>query len=324
MALALVGLVLLAVPLFAGGEQEGADAQDNAIQVGILLPGNINDNGWNASAYEGLMMAKEQFGVKVNYLESVPTSDFEEGFRNYAVAGYDLVIGHGYQFADAAEKVAKDFPDTAFAILNAGVSAEPNLASFQFTNWQPGYVTGVLAGLITKTNKIGAIGGQEIPVIKDALEAFRDGAKSVNPSANVVITYVDTWDDVAKGKETAKAMIDSGADVVVTDANAVGLGSIEACDELGAYAIGFVDDQYKTDPDTVVASGIQSNQKMVVYVVQAFLEGKFKPGVYQLGINEDAEGISPFYDWEKKLPADVIEKVRQTEADIKSGTITWP
>jgi basic membrane protein A len=318
----IVGMVLAAVvPVFAGGEQE---VESGKMKVGILLPGNINDSGWNQTAYQGMVAAKEKFDIEISYMESVAQSDQEEAFRNYANEGYDLVIGHGYQFQDAALKVAEDFPDTYFAVLNGSVQQEPNVASYQFTNWQPGYVTGALAGLITETNKIGAIGGQEIPVIKDALEAFRDGARRVNPEANVTITYVDSWTDIAKGKETALAMIDSGADVVVCDANAVGLGSIEACQERGVLAIGFVQDQYEVAPETVVASGIQSNQKLVYYVIEEFLRGNFKAGIFQLGIAEGVEGISPLYDWEEKLPARVIEEVRSIEKRIADKEITWP
>ena len=332
MSLVLV-VLMLGVLVLAGCGQKTSEPQKASdspkseapkkFRVGLLLPGNINDKGWNASAYEGLMKAKEQFGVEVSYMESVAPSDMEEVFRRYATQGYDLVLGHGFQFADAAKKVASEFPKTKFGVLNGGVSTAPNLASFQFTNWQPGYVTGVLAGLITKSNVIGAIGGQKIPVIEDALNAFKDGALSVNPKAKVTITYVDSWDDVAKGKETALAMIQNGADIVVTDANAVGLGAIEAAKAKRTYHIGFVDDQYQVAPEVVVASGIQSNQKMVVFAVEKAMKGGFEPEVFTLGINEGAEGISPLYEWEKKLPKEVVEKVKQTEKDIAEGKITW-
>ncbi|WP_227764903.1 BMP family protein [Zhaonella formicivorans] len=328
--IALVLVLALAVLAGCGGqkadnsgtEQPQGDSKET-LKVGILLPGNINDKGWNASAYEGLMQAKEKFGVEVTYQENVTQSDMEEVFRNYATNGYNLIIGHGYQFSDAAQKVAEEFPDAKFAILNGYVSNGKNLASYSFTNWQPGYVAGTLAGLLTKTNKIGAIGAQKIPVIEDALEAFKDAAKAVNPNAEVVITYVDSWDDVAKGKETALAMINNGADVVTCDANAVGLGAIEAAKEKGTYHIGFVDDQYNVAPEVVVASAIQSNQEMVKYVVKAVLDGNFKPEQNVLGIKEGVEGISSFHDWESKLPKEVIDKVMQVNQDIIDGKITW-
>ncbi|MCF8001173.1 MAG: BMP family protein [Halanaerobiales bacterium] len=316
-------VILLTIVMMLSIFSLGVLGADESTKVGVLLPGNINDSGWNASVYEGLMTAGEKYDIKVNYMESVAQSDFEEAFRNYAVMDYDLVIGHGYQFQKAAKKVAESYPETYFAILNGSTSMEPNLASYQFTNWQPGYLSGVLAGLITENDHIGAIGGQEIPVISDALEAFKDGVHRVNPEAKVVITYVDTWSDVAKGKETASAMIENGADVVVTNANAVGLGSIEACKEAGVYAIGFVNDQHDVAPDTVVASGIQSNQKLVLRVIEDYLNDEFSAGIYNLGIAEGVEGLSPFYNWEDKLPEEVINKVNEVEQKIIEGEITW-
>lgn len=332
LVLFLVVTMLLSV-VGCGGTQESPDneanqeapaaQQEETLKVGLLLPGNVNDKGWNASAYEGLMTAKDEFDVEVAYQEAVTQSDMEEVFRNYATSGYNLIIGHGYQFSDAAAKVAEEFPDVKFVILNGAVSNGKNLASYSFTNWQPGYVAGYLAGLLTETNKIGAIGAQQTAVIEDALNAFAQAAKAANPNADVTITYVDSWDDVAKGKETALAMIDNGADVVTCNANAVGLGAIEAAKERGTIHIGFVDDQFAVAPEVVVASGIQSNQEMVKLVIKETLDGNFNPAANIKGIKEGVEGISSFHDWEDKLDKEIIDKVKQVEQDIIDGKITF-
>lgn len=293
------------------------------LKVAIILPGNINDNGWNASAYQGLKQAEEEFNVDGSYQEAVSQSDQEEVFRNFANNGYDLIIGHGYQFADTEKKVAEDFPNVKFVVLNGAIGNGKNLGSYSFTNWQPGYLTGVLAGLVTKTNILGAIGAEEIPVIKSSMEAFAAGAKSVNPKVKVNITYIGSWDDVAKGKETALSMYNNNTDIVVTDANAVGLGSIEAAKQVNKYAIGFVSDQFDIAPEVVIASGIQSNTEMVKYVVKEVIDGKFRPeGDNVIGVKENAEGIT-LRDWEKKLPKDVVDKVEQTKQDIIDGKITY-
>jgi basic membrane protein A len=304
-------------------ETPADDSQKDSLKVALLLPGNVNDAGWNASAYEGLTMAGDEFGVEIAYQEAVTQSDMEEVFRNYAVNGYDLMIGHGFQFSDAAERVAEEFPDAKFVVLNGAISNGKNLASYSFTNWQPGYVGGYLAGLLTETNKIGAIGAQQTSVIEDALTAFAQAAKEVNPNADVTITYVDTWDDVAKGKETALAMINNGADVITCNANAVGLGAIEAAKEKGTLHIGFVDDQFNVAPDTVVASALQSNQEMVKLIVKETLEGKFNPAENVKGIKDGVEGISSFHAWEDKLDQEIIDKVKQIEQDIIDGKITF-
>jgi len=306
-----------------GSQETPTEQSETSLKVGLLLPGNINDKGWNASAYEGLMAAKDEFGVEVAYQEAVTQSDMEEVFRNYATSGYNLIVGHGYQFSDAAAKVAEEFPDVKFVILNGSVSNGKNLASYSFTNWEPGYVGGYLAGLLTKTNKIGAIGAEKTAVIEKSMNGFAQGAKAANPNAEVTIAYVNTWDDVAKGKETALALIADGADVVTCDANAVGLGAIEAAKEQGTYHIGFVDDQFEVAPEVVVASAIQSNQEMVRLVVKETLEGNFNPAANIRGIKDGVEGISSFHDWENKLDKEIIDKVKQVEQDIIDGKITF-
>lgn len=305
------------------GNNDTNQNEDKKLKVAIILPGNINDGGWNATAYEGLKRAEEEFGIESAYQEAVSQSDQEEVFRNFAVNGYELIIGHGYQFADTAKKVAEDFPDAKFVVLNGTVGNGKNLGSYSFTNWQPGYLTGVLAGLVTETNILGAIGAEESPVITASMEAFVAGAKAVNPEVTVNLTYIGSWDDVAKGKETALSMYNNGADIVVTDANAVGLGSIEAAKEVKKYAIGFVQDQFDIAPEYVIASGIQSNSEMVRYVVKEVIEGKYNPqGDNILGVKENAEGIT-LRDWADKLPKEVVDKVEEVKQNIISGKLTY-
>ncbi len=301
-----------------------ADTDAAALKVALLLPGSINDKGWNATAYEGLMTAEKDYGIEGAYQENVAQSDMEGVFWDYASDGYDLIIGHGYQFGDAAEKVCVEFPDVDFVVLNGSNSNGTNLASYSFTGWEAGYVGGAVAGLISQSNKIGAIGAQDTTAISNAMLGFKAGAEAVNPDAEVTITYVNTWDDVAKGKETALAMIDDGADVVTCDANAVGLGAIEAAKERGTYHIGFVDDQYEVAPDVVVNSCLQSNQMLVQVVVENSLNGTLKYETNVSGISDGAEGLAPWYDWEDKLDPEIIAQVNQIQQDIIDGKIKSP
>lgn len=327
-----IAVLAAAIMLFSSGcsarnttstKEDNNQNEVKKLKVAIVLPGNINDNGWNASAYQGLKQSEEEFNIESNYQEAVSQSDQEEVFRNFATNGYDLVIGHGYQFADTAKKVAEEFPNVKFVVLNGSVGNGKNLGSYSFTNWQPGYLTGALAGLVTKTNVIGAIGAEESPVITATMESFAAGAKAVNPKVKVNITYIGSWDDVAKGKETALSMYNNNTDIIVTDANAVGLGSIEAAKQVKKYAIGFVSDQFDIAPENVIASGIQSNTEMVKYVVKAVIDGKFNPESNNiLGVKENAEGIT-LRDWEKKLPKDVVDKITQIKQDIIDGKITY-
>ncbi len=344
LALALIALLVLtacggtqqaasSAPAAASTAASSAAAQDGSaapasaegtLRVALLLPGSINDKGWNASAYEGLKTVEKDHGVEVAYQENVAQSDMEGVFWDYASEGYDLIIGHGYQFGDAAEKVCAEFPEVDFVVLNGNNSNGTNLCSYSFTGWETGYLGGALAGLLTESNQIGAIGAEDTPAISNAMVGFQAGAAAVNPEAKVTVTYVNTWDDVAKGKETALAMIDSGSDVVTCNANAVGLGAIEAAKERGTYHIGFVDDQYEVAPEVVVNSALQSNQRLVAVVVENALAGTLKYEVNISGIADGAEGLAPWYDWEDKLDPEILSQIDQIRQDIVDGKIKSP
>ena len=303
-----------------GGESTAA----KDLRVALLLPGSISDKGWNASAYEGLMTVAKEYGVDVAYQENVAQSDMEGVFWDYASDGYNLIIGHGYQFGDAAEKVCTEFPDVDFVVLNGSNQNGKNLCSYGFTGWETGYMGGALAGLLTESGKIGVIGAEDTPVISNSMVGFKAAAEAVNPGCDVTVTYVNTWDDVAKGKETALAMINNGCDVVSCDANAVGLGAIEAAKENSTYYIGFVDDQYEIAPEVVVNSALQSNQRLVAVVVEDALNGTLKHEVNVAGVAEGAEGLAPWYDWADKLDPEIITRLDQIKQDIIDGKIASP
>lgn len=298
-------------------------AGEGKLKVALLLPGPVDDGGWNGNAYKALMEAKTEFGAEVSFMENIAQSDFEEAFRNYASDGYNLVIGHGFQFQDAAMKVAQDYPDTKFVIFNGSVSQEPNVASIHFTDWEPGYIAGAMAGLATKTNKVGGIGAIEIPVIYNAIEGYKAGAKAVNANVEVITSYVGTWDDIPKGKETALAMINNGCDVVMCDANQVGLGSISACKEAGVYAVGFVNDQASLAPDNVIGSALYDTGVMVKLVIRSVQDGTFKPEVKGVGLKEGAHGLTWNPKFEESMP-DLVSKVNQIAQDIIDGKVTAP
>ncbi|HHY38314.1 MAG TPA: BMP family ABC transporter substrate-binding protein [Clostridia bacterium] len=316
----------------AGGQPEstekgeGETKEETAktkVKVALLLPGPIDDAGWNGNAYKGLVEAAEKFGIETSYMEKIPQAEFEAAFRDYASQGYDLVIGHGFEFQDAAKKVAGEFPEVKFVVFNGSVSAEPNLASVHFLDWQPGYLAGAVAGLITKTNRVGVIGGLEIPVIKSAVDAYKVAAETVNPKVKVASSYVGTFEDIAKGKETALAMINNGADVIMCDADQVGVGSIMACKEKGVYAVGFVNDQSEVAPDTVIASALYRTGVLVEYAVKNVVEGTFKSEVVGIGIKEGAHGLVWNPKFKEKMP-DTVSRLDQIIKDMIDGKIEPP
>jgi basic membrane protein A len=296
---------------------EGEKNKTEKLKVALLLPGTINDNGWNATAYNGLKMIEKDLGTEIAYTEKVAQSDQEETFRNYISQGFNVLIGHGFEFGDAAKRVAKDNPNVKFLITSTDISQGPNLASINTNPMQMGFLEGVVAGLATKSNILGAVGGMEIPPITLAIQGFEAGVKYINPNAQVFISMTGDFDDAVKAKESAKALIGKGADVVMLDADQAGLGVIEACKEKGVYAVSSIAVQHELAPDTVLGSGISDVPKAMELAVKHVIDGDFKAQFYDVGVKEGVVYLVP----NPKFESIYKEKIDQVVSDIKSGKI---
>lgn len=302
------------------GTTTTGDQAKGKLKVGLILPGPINDNGWNATAYEGLKAMEKELGAETKYTENVSQSDQEEIFRNYGSAGFDIVIAHGFQFADAAKKVAAQFPKTKFVINNADV-ADNNLCSLVVDNYQMGFLQGAVAALLTKSNKVAAIGGEEMPPIRQTIEGFVEGAKYVNPQIDVKTAMTGSFSDVAKMKEMTTSLINQGVDVVMGDANQASLGAIQAAQEKKVLAIGYGSDLNNVAPDTVATSAIQSWAKAMVALGKIVQEGKYEPKVYYMGVKEGAVYLAPYHGFDGKIAAETKNKINQIIEDLKAGKI---
>lgn len=306
----------------AGGADGGkAAASAGDFKVALLTPGPINDNGWNATAYQGLMKIKEELQAKTAYSENVSQSDMEEFLRGYANDGYSIVIGHGFEFADTMKRLAKDFPKTWFLVTSTTVSQEPNLASISTNNREQGYLMGTVAALMSKSKTVAAIGGQEIPPILNSVKGFEDGAKAADPSIKVITTMTGSSNDVAKAKETAISFIEKGADVVMTNANQAGLGGIEAAKQKGVLAIGSNQDQNVNGPDTVVVSVIQDYPKAMAVVAKRVKDNLMKAEALQLGVKEGAIYLSSFHSFDGKISKETKDKIAKVVTDLSEGKI---
>ncbi|HHU33113.1 MAG TPA: BMP family ABC transporter substrate-binding protein [Clostridia bacterium] len=297
--------------------------EEEKLRVALALAGPVNDMGWNASAFEGLKEAEKLFDIEATYQENVQQSDMEEVFRNYALAGYNLIIGHGFQFGDALMKVSEEFPDLKFVVTSSDISKAPNLASVNLDNEQKGFLAGAVAALLTKTNTVGYIGGQEIPPIKGTAIGFEAGAKYINPDIKVLSTFTGSFEDVNKAKEVALAMISENADVIMANANQAGLGPIEACQEKGVLSIGSNQDQNEIAPDTVVTSAIQSSPILIKFLVEKVQKGEFEPKFYNLGVAEGAVYLAPWHGFEDKIPQEVKDKVEEITEGLRAGQIEY-
>ncbi|MEA5059469.1 MAG: BMP family protein [Candidatus Pelethousia sp.] len=322
-------LVLLTVCLLALVVAVGCSAtpavneEDAQLKVALCVSGPVNDGGFCAGAYEGLLLAEKDLGVAVSYTENVDITDIEAVFTDYASQGYDLIIGHGFQFGDPALKVGEKYPDTKFVCTNANVESE-NVASYELGGKDGSYVMGALAAYMTKTNKIGMIAGMEGPSQIKIIEGYKLGAKSVNPDIQIFYTFTGSFTDVAKGNDAAVAMIDNGADVIAHCANQAGMGGIKAAQEAGILATGNCDDQYEAAPDTIMCSDVWSTPGLIKAAVQDVLDGKFEGGFHELGMAAGMVDIAPYHNFEDKIPQEVKDSIAKLVESIKTGELEVP
>jgi basic membrane protein A len=319
--LATMLLVAALIITACGAPAAETPPEEGPIKVALVMPGSIADQGYNAAAYAGLQAIEEELGAETAYTEMVPIAEYEEAFRDYAAQGYDIVIGHGFEFGDPIEIVAPEYPDTKFLVVN-GIVAGENYASLLHQNHQTAFVCGYIAARMSETGKLGAIGGFAYPVIVQQLEAYRLGAEYADPDTKVTIAYLDTWDDIALGKEATLAQISAGADCVFHVADAAGLGVIQACEEQGVWAIGFAYDQNAVAPDTVITSTVIDYQKMLVDAVREVRDGTFEFNkVHDYGLDS---GVIRVADYHGLVPDDIAAGAKEVEQEIISGEIEVP
>jgi basic membrane protein A len=317
-------LVMVSLAGCAPKTEEPAPATETpttaAPKIVLILPGPINDQGWNATAYEGLKLVEKDLGVKMEYVESVQQADFESTLRDYGEKGYDLVFAHGTQFFDAAKAIGPQYPDTFYMVINSEEGVAPNVGGIGIREWEGGYVAGTLAAMNTTSKKLGAIGSFPFPVIEGTLDAFEAAAIAVDPTITVTKTYVNSWDDIQKGKETALAMAEAGADLVFCTANQVGLGSIDAAKTKGIKAIGYISPQNEVAPGTVIASITYNTPGLFKVAVQNFLDGKLTAEGKSLGWVDDVLSMQ----WTDQSTVEMKAKVEQIIQDLKDGKIDNP
>ena len=184
----------------------------------MVTSGPTNDQGWNYDALRGIQAIHDKLGWDMAYSENVPVAQ-QQSVAQYAQQNYDLVFAHGYEWGDALIAVAKDFPNVMFAQINATTEGA-NIVGTSFKYGELGYFTGMAAGLMTKNNKIGVVAAQDAPQVTADTDTMKTGALSVNPNADVNVSFVVLWDDVVKGGQVAQAQIDRGVDVLIIMGNA--------------------------------------------------------------------------------------------------------
>ncbi len=305
-------------------------------KVGLILAtGGLGDKSFNDISFAGCQMAKEKLGVDFDYVEPKSIAEYEGFQRDFAKDGeYILIIGIGYDQAEGLSIVAAEYPEQNFALIDMVVN-NTNVASLTFRANEGSFLVGVVAGMMTKTGKIGFVGGDDIPLIRDFFEGYEAGAKWANP--NVVVSapvFVGDWADPTKAKELATTLIEQGNDAIYSAAGKSGLGALEGAHEEGVMAFGVDLCQDYLYPE-MVASMTKRVDIAVYEMILSALVGKFKGGFYSGGIKEGWIGMCrlPVEQslWEElfkfkhqPLPANVLDKVKEAKDGILSGEINVP
>lgn len=304
--------------------------EPETFKVGMLLPGSISDQGWNALAYDGLKAIETELGAEISYVESLTSADWAADFRSYAMQGYHLIFGHGYEYQAAAIAVAQDYPEIVF-ITSAGASGaiRENVSSIVFRLEQATYLLGMISGMMTQTDKIGIIGGVELPSGSSTFMAFEGGVKSVNPDAVVQRAYVGDWENIAKARELALAQIQEGVDFIFHNANEAGIGVFEAvvlAQDSGktVYSFGANRDQSAVSPRAVLANAVIT-PRAYIQLANAVREGTFESKLYVFTMTTDG-AIALTYNPElvAQVPEEVQQKVEKARLQILAGTLKVP
>lgn len=294
------------------------------MKVGIVLStGGLGDKSFNDSAYRGLEKAKKDLGIDFKYVEPASPAEDEQYLREYADAGYDLIIATGFQMTDAAKNVAKDYPDKKFAMIDDVVDL-PNVKSLTFAEDEGSFLAGALAAMMSKTGVIGFVGGMEVPLIKKFQRGYEDGAKYVNPNIKVLVTYTasqNPFNDPVKGKENTISQIKQGADVIYHAAGGTGMGVIDAAKQNGVFAIGVDSNQDGVAPGTVLTSMIKNVDVAVYDTIKETQEGKFKGGQEVFGVKNDGVGLTDFEFTKDKIGEANLQRLQEIVNKIKAGEI---
>nr|WP_031255359.1 BMP family protein [Curvibacter lanceolatus] len=275
---------------------------------------------WVSRIHKALKAAEARGEIEYKASENVANADYERVMREYIAGGNQLIVGEVFGVEAAARKVAKDSPKTSFLLGSSGKPQAPNFSVFDNFIQEPAYLSGMVAGGMTKSNKIGMVGGFPIPEVNRLMNAFMAGAKEVNPKVEFSVSFINSWFDPPKAKEATFAMIDQGADVLYAER----FGVSDAAKEKGKLAIGNVINTQDKYPDTVVASALWNMEPSIDRALKLVKEGKFSAedyGPYSMMKHKGSE-LAPLGTFEKKVPADIVSKVKAREAEILAGKFT--
>lgn len=286
--------------------------------------GGINDQSFNQSAWDGFKRAEGELGVEVVYLESKQEADYAANLETLYDQGNDLIWGVGFMMGDKVREAAEINPEQKYACIDVFYEAPPeNLLGVTFKEQECSYLVGYIAGKMSKTGKVGFVGGMDFDVIHRFQYGYMAGVKAASDKCEVLVQYAGVFDDVTKGKSIANQMYQKGADIVFHAAGFTGSGVIEAAKENDKYAIGVDQDQNPLAPDNVITSAVKRVDNAIFNVIRDLSEGTFAGGGQVIyGLAEGGVDIAPTSD--KHVPKAILDEVAALKRAIIEGKVKVP
>ena len=336
----LILILIFATALFVSSCGTSTEAQRQCnIRVGIVFDiGGKNDRSFNAAAWDGVQRAEKDLGICLYDVEPGNPTSIEPAMRAFAEKNFDLIIGVGFAQGPIMQKVAVDFPNIKFAIVDGvitGKDGKPleNVASLVFREHEGSYLVGMIAASKSKTGTLGFVGGMDIPLIHRFAKGYEEGAQSVNPDAKVITNYVgvtdSAWNNPGKGKELALSQINQGADVIFTAAGNSGLGAFDAVEQYGVnangeanrFVIGVDSNQNGVKPGFVLTSMVKRVDNAVYDVVKEVLGGEFAGGFHVFGLDKDGVAYAMDDNNKSLIAPEILQRVEAAKGKIIGGEI---
>ncbi len=290
--------------------------------------GGLGDKAFNDGCWLGVQKAVKDFGVKAKVIQSYEQEDYVPNITNAAEHG-DVVMAAGFLMTDAMAKVAPMYPKKYFIIVDTVVKA-PNVASFLFKEQEGAFLAGMLAAAVTKKGIVGYVGGMKIPPVIRFAVGYEAGVRTycaiTGKKVKVIGSYTGTFNDAAKGKAAAMSLFGQGADIVFHIAGQTGLGVIEAAKEKGEgyFAIGVDLNQDAIAPGRVLTSVLKRVDVAAYLGIKMVVEGKFKGGIYELGLKENGVGLTDMKYTRKYIPKKVLALIEKAKKAIIEGKLVVP
>ncbi len=292
---------------------------EKVLNIGIIFgSGGLGDRSFNDSAYAGLLEAQKQFNIRFETIEFSDNQSNLNALRELARNKYDLIIGVAYENQVNITTVAREFPQSKFALIDAAAEGG-NVASVVYREQEGDFLMGVLAAMLTKTKSVGVIGGTDIPAIRRIMSGFEQGVAYQDPSVRVFADFAGTFSNPDVGLQLALDRYSQGADVIHNAASRTGLGIIEAAKETGKLTTGTSGDQRYIAPGNVVGNRPKRVDSAVLMLIADIRNGKFEPGVRSLGLKENGLALGPFD--ETIVTKAMLDRLDELRNKIISGDI---